>query len=233
MTSKSEWPVVPLRLDQDNSGPIFFTQHEWETVEAATARIYPTDHQPGAREAGVVRYIDRYISGLQYIYASADGSGFLELSGKLADAWRTRIISMQNKYREGIIDLDKRAKKQSGRNFKDLGAKDQDSLIEALSGAPKPLHIKLSDSRKLGSMLQGVSDDDASFFEMIALHTRQGMFCDPAYGGNRGRVGWDLVEFPGPESLKDTNDCSYSVKEYFVLDYDWKDLIPYLRDRNV
>jgi gluconate 2-dehydrogenase gamma chain len=232
MASKSDWPVVPLRLDRDSSGPVFFTQHEWDTIEAATARIYPTDHQPGAREAGVVHYIDRYLSGLQFIYASADGSGFLQMSGKLADAWRSRIVAMQNTYREGIQDLDARGQKLRKRNFKDLAEKDQDAIFVALSGAPKPLHIKLSDTGKLGTMLQGVSDDDASFFEMLALHTRQGMFGDPAYGGNRNRVGWDLVEFPGPKSLRDTNDCSYSVKSYFVQEYDWKDLIPHLREKS-
>jgi gluconate 2-dehydrogenase gamma chain len=94
MASKSEWPVVPLRLDEDRTGPMFFSQHEWETIEAATARIFPTDDRPGAREAGVVHFIDRYISGIDYIYASADGSGFLKMSGKLADAWRARIAAM-------------------------------------------------------------------------------------------------------------------------------------------
>jgi gluconate 2-dehydrogenase gamma chain len=230
MASKSEWPVVPARLDNDERGPIFFTQHEWETIEAATARIFPTDKQPGAREAGIVRFIDRYLSGIDYIYASADGSGFLKMSGKLADAWRSRIVAMQDKYREGVRELDTRARKIAKRDFKKLKPEDQDAVFVDLSGKPKPLHIKLSDTGKLGTMLQGVSDDDASFFEMLCLHTRQGMFGDPAYGGNRNRVGWDLAEFPGPKSLKDTNDCSYSVKEHFVQKYDWKDLIPHLRE---
>jgi gluconate 2-dehydrogenase gamma chain len=230
MASKSDWPVIPVQLANDEAGPAFFTQHEWDTIEAATARIYPTDHQAGAREAGVVRFIDRYMSGLTYIFASADGSGFLELSGKLADAWRGRINDMQEKYRTGILDLDRRAQAQFGKPFKALDEQQQDTIIEAISGTGKPMHIRLSDTRKLGTMLQGVSDDSVPFFEMLALHTRQGMFCDPAYGGNRNRVGWEMIGFPGPKSLKDTNDCTYSVREYFVQDYDWKDLIPHLRD---
>ena len=229
MASKSDWPVVPAQLNDDNGGPIFFTDHEWETIEAATARIYPTDHQAGAREAAVVRFIDRYLSGLTYIYASADGSGFLELSGKLADAWRSRINDMRDKYNAGVKDLDSRAEAEFGRAFKELEEPQQDRILATLSGADKPMHIRLSDTRELGTMLQGVSDDTIPFFQMLALHTRQGMFCDPAYGGNRNRVGWDLIGFPGPKSLKDTNDCTYSVREYFALDYDWKELIPHLR----
>jgi gluconate 2-dehydrogenase gamma chain len=46
---------IPLR---------FFTQDEAMMVAAATARIFPTDESgPGAREAGVVVYIDRQLAG--------------------------------------------------------------------------------------------------------------------------------------------------------------------------
>ena len=230
MASKADWPVIPVQLKDDTGGPMFFNEHEWDTVEAATARIYPTDHQGGAREAGVVRFIDRYLSGLDYIYASADGAGFLELSGKLADAWRARITDMQDKYRQGIRDLDARSQTRFGKPFKALGDTEQDAILEDVSGGPKPQPVRLSDTRLLGTMLQGVSDDDAPFFEALALHTRQGMFSDPAYGGNRDRVGWDVIGFPGPKSLADTNDCTYHVKDYFVQEYDWKDLIPQLRN---
>src|SRR3712207_1971238 len=77
MTSQADWPTAPRAIDAEPDGPMFFTNHEWATVEAATARIYPTDGTPGAREAHVVRFIDRYLSGLDYVFASADGSGFL------------------------------------------------------------------------------------------------------------------------------------------------------------
>ena len=33
---------------------------------------------------------------------------------------------------------------------------------------------------------------------MIRTHAIQGMFGDPAHGGNVGFVGWNLVRFPGP-----------------------------------
>src|SRR4030088_164345 len=37
----------------------FFTPEEAAEIEAITARIIPTDETPGAREAGVVYFIDR------------------------------------------------------------------------------------------------------------------------------------------------------------------------------
>lgn len=63
------------------------------------------------------------------------------------------------------------------------------------------------------------------------MHTRQGFFGDPAYGGNEGRVGWKVIGFPGPKSLADTRDCSYSVEHLSVHDRDWADLIPHLRNQ--
>ena len=34
-----------------------------------------------------------------------------------------------------------------------------------------------------------------------SMHTRQGFYADPIYGGNRDRVGWRVIGFPGPASL--------------------------------
>ena len=71
---------------------------------------------------------------------------------------------------------------------------------------------------------------EAQAFAMaLALHTREGMFCDPVYGGNHDRVGWELIGFPGPRSLSDTRDGSYGHPDKFLTNYDWADLIPHLR----
>ena len=231
MVSKADWPVVPADLTEESNERLFFGEHEWKTIDAATARIYPTDHQPGAREARVVRFIDRYLSGIDYIYASADGSGFLRLSGKLADSWRARNAAMRRVYREGIRALDRIAARRYDKPFVELTAAERDDVLEEMSGAPKPKPVTLTDTGPLGTMLQGVADDGMGFFDALCLHTRQGMYADPAYGGNKDRVGWEIVEFPGPESLADTNDCSYSIKKYFVHDYAWEDLIPFMREK--
>jgi gluconate 2-dehydrogenase gamma chain len=229
MTTKADWPVVGSPVDPDDESRLFFDDHQWETIEAATARIIPTDHDPGAREARCVRFIDRYLSGIGYIYAAADGSGFLELSGRLADAWRARIGDMQRTYRQGIRELDAIAE-QFGGPFKSLSDADQDHVLELMSGQPKPEAVSLGRDVGVKTFLQGLFDEGLGFFDALCLHTRQGFYSDPAYGGNRGHVGWEVVGFPGPKSLKETNDLTYSVREYFVLDYDWKELVPRLRE---
>ena len=89
-------------------------------VDAVTARLIPTDHDPGAREARVVRFIDRYLSGTGFIYASADGGGFLRLEGKESDAWQQRVVALQQRYREGLRALQSVSDDMFGRPFIEL-----------------------------------------------------------------------------------------------------------------
>ncbi|QFI68753.1 gluconate 2-dehydrogenase subunit 3 family protein [Sinorhizobium alkalisoli] len=227
MAGRAEWPVAKRNIAEAGERRLFFTEHEWATIEAATARIYPTDDQPGAREAKVVRFIDRYLSGLDFIFAGADGDGFLAVSGRDADAWRIRISRLQATYRAGILNLDAIAGRDFGAEFRLLSDERKDRVLESVSGAPKPTGIRVSESGE--AHVQNISDDAFGFFDALALHTRQGLFCDPVYGGNHGRVGWMMIGFPGPHSLADTRDCTYGHPDKFLTDYDWADLIPHLR----
>ena len=49
---------------------------------------------------------------------------------------------------------------------------------------------------------------------MLVLHMRQGFYCDPVYGGNKGRVGWNVIGFPGPTSLSQTVDGSFTTADF-------------------
>jgi gluconate 2-dehydrogenase gamma chain len=88
----------------------------------------------------------------------------------------------------------------------------------------------LGQSLATGSFLQAFNDDGLPFLDCLILHTRQGYYGDPAYGGNQGKVGWKSVDFPGPESLKDTVTMEYSIREFYQDDLSWEELIPHLRD---
>jgi gluconate 2-dehydrogenase gamma chain len=228
MTLVDHWPVEPGGIDLKDA-PRFFTSHEWTTIEAATARIYPSGSGVGARDAKVVRFIDRYLSGTGHVFASADGAGFLVIGGPDAEAWRQRIGKLQATYRDGVRRLDEIASADFGAAFRDLSEADQDRVLETVSGAPKPVAIRVESGE---AHVQNISDDALGFFSVLILHTRQGMFGDPVYGGNDGRVGWDLIGFPGPQSLADTRDCSYGHADKFLTEYDWADLIPHLRGKS-
>lgn len=40
---------------------------------------------------------------------------------------------------------------------------------------------------------------DRSAFDLVWRHLREGLFCDPAHGGNRDAAGWKLIGFPGAQ----------------------------------
>ena len=46
---------------------------------------------------------------------------------------------------------------------------------------------------------------------MIRTHAIQGMFGDPAHGGNVGFVGWNLVRFPGPRLVVSNHEQQLDV----------------------
>ncbi|WP_422750544.1 gluconate 2-dehydrogenase subunit 3 family protein [Micromonospora sp. WMMD1219] len=231
MTLKADWEIVGSPIDPDSNERLFFTAHEWATIEAATARIIPTDHDPGAREARAVVFIDRYLSGIDYVFAAADGSGFLKLTGKFAEAWRARMWDMQQTYRQGIRDLDEVARQSHDADFKDLAEEQQDAVLETFSGAPKPSKVTLGTTEPVTTFLQGTFDEGMSFFPALCLHTKQGFYCDPVYGGNKDHIGWKVIGFVGPKSLKDTMDGTYDTTPYFMEgDYSWQDLVPHLHD---
>src|SRR4051812_31043066 len=91
------------------ASPRFFGDEDRATVEAAMARIIPTDKDPGAREAGTIEFLERYLSGLDYIWAKPDGSGFVTLRGKHHDVWARRVEADRRLYANGVAELDRRS----------------------------------------------------------------------------------------------------------------------------
>ena len=193
------------------------------------ARIVPTDHQPGAKEAGTVEFVDRYLSGIDFVWAKPDGSGFEELSGKTAEAWRQRIDSLRQIYAEGIEELDRISNSMFDDDFRSLTEVQQDRVLKemeshakdgttesqeekASSGYGAPVEAEPSGP----AMQQSLNEGDLTFFPLLVLHTRQGFYSDPIYGGNRDRVGWEVIGFPGPESLAEVHSGSYTTLPYFA-----------------
>ena len=84
-------------------------------------------------------------------------------------------------YRAGLAALDRFAETAAGGRFARLPAAAQDGVLRAV---------------ERGSAA-GFAGGSAAFFAMVRSHTLQGTFSDPAYGGNEGFVGWELIGYPG------------------------------------
>ena len=187
------------------------------------ARIIPTDDLPGAREAGTIDFLDAYLAGLGGIYAKPDGSGFETISGRRAEAWQRRLAAIRARYVEGIEDLDRRAHARFGADFATLDAGSQDEILGALEESAAPQQADSGDpsesTRTHGPALQQtIAEMDLPFFSLICMHTRQGFYADPIYGGNRDGVGWDVIGFPGPASLAEVHGGRYSTLAWFAED---------------
>jgi gluconate 2-dehydrogenase gamma chain len=160
--------------------PGYFHETEWAFINAACARLIPSnDDGPGAIEAGVPEYIDRqmdtpYAHGaLWYMHGPfAEGAPELGYQGQMAP---------RDLYRTCIAAIDRRCEATDGKRFAALGAERQDALLHELESG----HLVAEDLP-----LQ-------TFFSFLLQNTREGYFCDPIHGGNKGMVAWKMIGFPG------------------------------------
>lgn len=204
----------------------FLDPHQRATVEAAMARIIPTDDTPGAREAGTIDFVDHYLSGIGYIYALPDGSGFEELTGRRADAWQQRVDLARSKYTAGVAELDRLCHERLTYDFVDLDEEQQDEMLRVIERAGSPEAARAwRDTPAIAyggpvepALQQTSAEADLDFFNLLVTHTRQGFLADPIYGGNRDRVGWQVIGFPGPSSLAEVHSGRYDTLEYFADD---------------
>jgi gluconate 2-dehydrogenase gamma chain len=99
---------VPVCAHANGDGHgAFFNDADAETVAAFTERLMPgAPGKPGARDAGVLNYID------------------LALAGAYAD--------LQDFYRRGLAQLDKYCRNTYGQSFVRVAAAKQDQVIKAL-----------------------------------------------------------------------------------------------------
>src|SRR5215210_1663660 len=109
----------------------------------------------------------------------AIGIGVLSyLDRALAGAYQDKADS----YRLGLAALDHAARRRSDIPFADCSAEMQDALITELEQGALP-NFRIPPQR--------------DFFEMLRAHLQEGLFADPAHGGNRDKLGWKFLGHPG------------------------------------
>lgn len=196
-------PIGPLR---------FFTPHEAVTVEAFAARLLPgTPADPGAREAGVIYYIDNLMAFqdgfAESVYReppyaeSYEGATPPQRADKHQVIWvpadEIERYGYQSMYtprdvlRMGVSGLDRFANTEYEADFIELTEEQQDQLIQLMVDGEATGFEPLSGE---------------SFFHALRRYTNEGMFSDPVYGGNRNMVGWALIGYPGAQRAYTVND---------------------------
>jgi hypothetical protein len=144
----------------------FFTPAEAKEVEALASCIIPSDGTPGAREAGVVYFIDR--------------------------ALVTFSVDDQKTYREGLPELQKRVTElfPGVALFSAATPDQQETVLESLdeigakTAPQRPQRLRYRPSAVAQPL-----------FEILRVHTIAGFLIDPEVGrkGNRDGVGWKVI----------------------------------------
>jgi gluconate 2-dehydrogenase gamma chain len=98
-------------------------------------------------------------------------------------------------YRCGLAQLDAHCTQAYGKEFRRLEAAQQDETIAAL---------------QQGKVAEFVWPTAQAFFATLRVHTMEGMFADPVYGGNKDFAGWRLVGFPGAQAIFTPEDLKSS-----------------------
>ena len=107
--------------------------------------------------------------------------------------------SQREFYRHGLAHLDEHCTKTYGKPFRRLTAAQQDETIRALEQGKAP---------------EFTWPPAQAFFNTLRMHTMEGMFADPVYGGNKDFAGWQLIGFPGAQPAFTTDDMQ--SKEAFT-----------------
>ena len=183
----------------------YLTQPEIRFLDAAVERLIPTDDLgPGAKDAGVTCYIDRQLCSAWGTHGRNYRSGPW-LDGTPEQGFQSRLVP-QEIYRIGIREINDYCRAQHDKLFDQLPAATQDQVLQALEKGKVELP-------SLSSKL---------FFDLLWRNTEEGYFADPMYGGNRGKVGWKLIGFPGVASgdynAHLDNPAPYRAEPVSILD---------------
>jgi gluconate 2-dehydrogenase gamma chain len=168
-------------------------------IKAAVDTLIPADNlTPSGSDCGVAVFIDRQLAG-------GFGNGArLYRSGPYfpakAEHGYQLSLSPRDFFRAGIEETNAWTKKTYGKDFDRLSEGQREEALKALEA---------------GRADFGGGFTSAFFFDQLLQLTMEGFFADPIYGGNKDKVAWKMIGFPGlPASYRE------EIKTYFGKKYD-------------
>ena len=181
-------PLIYLALDP----------HEAAFVEHLVEVMCPADElSPGGVECGLAIFIDRQLAG-------AFGRGerlYLQgpwRPGRPEDGYQLPL-NPAHYFKLGLAAADQACQKLQGRRFAALAEAEADSFLQALAaGKVSSAEVQL----------------DAWFNETVYPLFTQACFSDPVYGGNRDKVFWKMIGYPGLPAVNGLNMIKYRGKPF-------------------
>jgi gluconate 2-dehydrogenase gamma chain len=180
------------------AGYSFLNLEEAAFVEALVDHMVPADElTPKGTDVGINIYIDRALAG-------AWGKGDrLYMQGP----WKPGVPSQGYQlpltpaqlYRAGIEATNAYCRKTYGKAFDRLDETQREEVLIGLSSG------KVSFEGGLPARV---------FWTTVYQTVMEGMFADPIYGGNRDKVGWKMINFPGVIEVNRENVAKYLDKPF-------------------
>ncbi|MGG0642600.1 gluconate 2-dehydrogenase subunit 3 family protein [Sporosarcina gallistercoris] len=217
--------------NKDMEARTFFSKSEdFETISAATERLFPKDKLgPGAIGLGVPYFIDRQLSSdwgsnakeymkgpfpqtqeaAYYEDQSRDQNKQGPNSVTQVSAPTPRYQTRMNRgeiFREGVRTLQATAQSKHKKKFFELEGEQMDEILTMMEEGKVRMN--------------GIHS--TAFFNLLLQTTIEGAYADPVYGGNRNMAGWKMKEFPGPRMgyLGQIEDEEFAVmKQESLRDY--------------
>jgi len=179
---------------------VTLTEAERAFFSAAADTIIPADSlSPSGTDCGVVIFIDRQL-------ASAWGGGakmyrngpFLKPPG---EGFGYQLpLTPREYFAAGIVATNEWLKKTRGKEFDRLSPTERDEALKQLD--------------------QGKADlggfNGKQFMEALLDITMEGFFSDPIYGGNKNKVSWRMIGYPGLPATYANQIGPYRNKLYKV-----------------
>lgn len=97
-------------------------------------------------------------------------------------------VDFRNRYRSGLAALEQMSQSTYGSGFAQLAPAQQSALLQ--------------------------KSPDQTFVTLLTYHTVEGMLSVPEYGGNRDRLGWQLIGFDG-----DSQPLGYTIYDESIGSY--------------
>jgi gluconate 2-dehydrogenase gamma chain len=156
------------------------TATEAAFLSAAYDTFIPADRlSPSGTDCGLLAFIDRQLAG------AWGGGARLYRSGPFIQGKREQGYQLSLTPREffaaGIKAANAWTRKTYGKDFDRLSPADREAALETMDAGKAEF----------------TDINGKQFFEMLLQSAMEGFFADPIYGGNRDKVAWRMVGYPG------------------------------------
>jgi gluconate 2-dehydrogenase gamma chain len=176
---------------------VTLTAPEAAFIVAAVDTIIPADElSPAGSDCGVAVFIDRQLGSAWGGGAKMYRSGPF-LKGKPEQGYQLALTPREY-FTAGITAANEWTRKAYGKDF------------DRLSAAQRAEALKAMDEGKA----EFANFSSRAYFSQLLAITMAGFFSDPIYGGNRDKVSWKMLGFPGLPAIYADKIDAYRNKRY-------------------